>query len=161
MLASYNPWKFSPSKCSHYTIQIEQAMDDALGFVEIWKNTWPALNVNFHVQISYASSAEVLSNRFYYPSYFRTSPSEVVLTPGLANLVQHFGWRQVTFITEEERLFQDVSCLYNYKVAINFCYCTHPKGPQLTYSQLSILKFYEKTFPLLTDSGWSEDAAIF
>jgi G protein-coupled receptor family C group 6 protein A len=61
------------------------------------------------MQISYASSAEVLSNRVYYPSYFRTSPSEIVLTPGLANLVQYFGWRQVTFITEEQSLFQDVS----------------------------------------------------
>ena len=61
------------------------------------------------VQISYASSAEVLSNHIYYPSYFRTSPSEIVLTPGLTNLVQHFGWQQVTFITEEQRLFQDVS----------------------------------------------------
>ncbi len=61
------------------------------------------------MQISYASSAEVLSNRVYYPSYFRTSPSEIVLTPGLASLVQYFGWRQVTFITEEQRLFRDVS----------------------------------------------------
>lgn len=62
------------------------------------------------MQISYASSAEALSNRIFYPSYFRTSPSEVVLTPGIVNLVQYFGWRQITIITEEQRLFQDVSC---------------------------------------------------
>ena len=61
------------------------------------------------LQISYASSAELLSNRERFRSYFRTDPSEENLSPGLAGVVRYYGWRQVAILTQAESLFIDVS----------------------------------------------------
>ncbi|MCJ8736617.1 hypothetical protein PDJAM_G00014600 [Pangasius djambal] len=43
-------------------------------------------------QISASSSAEALSDRLRYPSFFRTIPSDIHQTKALAKLTSHFRW---------------------------------------------------------------------
>ena len=57
------------------------------------------------MQISYASTSAALSNRALYPNLFRTVPSDESLTPALATLMNYYGWRTLSIITEQESQF--------------------------------------------------------
>lgn len=57
------------------------------------------------LQISYASTSATLSDRTVYPSLFRTVPSDEPLAPALATLLQYYGWRQLSILTEEKPQF--------------------------------------------------------
>ncbi|XP_072006401.1 extracellular calcium-sensing receptor-like [Engystomops pustulosus] len=46
-------------------------------------------------QISYYSTSSLLSDRRKFPSFFRTVPSDIFQSKGLAKLVLHFNWRWV------------------------------------------------------------------
>ena len=63
------------------------------------------------MQISYASSSSVLSDKMVYPSLFRTAPSDEVLVPALAILVNYYGWKQVAIVTETSPQLLEV-CTY-------------------------------------------------
>ncbi|XP_040197727.1 extracellular calcium-sensing receptor-like [Rana temporaria] len=52
-------------------------------------------------QISYFSTNPTLSNRKIFPSFFRTIPSDVFQSQGLANLILHFGWSWVGFLAND------------------------------------------------------------
>ncbi|OCT90631.1 hypothetical protein XELAEV_18019248mg [Xenopus laevis] len=43
-------------------------------------------------QVSHFSTSPVLSNKRMFPSFFRTVPSDMFQSQGLAKLVLHFGW---------------------------------------------------------------------
>ena len=65
------------------------------------------------MQISYASSSSVLNDKSVYPSFFRTAPSDDLLAPALAILVNYYGWRQVAILTETSPQFLEV-CISKY-----------------------------------------------
>ncbi|XP_077118685.1 extracellular calcium-sensing receptor-like [Ranitomeya variabilis] len=48
--------------------------------------------MQFTDRISPFSSVSILSNRNMFPSFFRTSPSDIVLSKGMAKLILRFGW---------------------------------------------------------------------
>ncbi|XP_077327768.1 extracellular calcium-sensing receptor-like [Lithobates pipiens] len=52
-------------------------------------------------QISYLSTSPTLSNRKIFPSFFRTIPSDVFQSRGLANLILYFGWSWVGFVASD------------------------------------------------------------
>ena len=54
------------------------------------------------MQISYASTSVVLSNRTMYRSLFRTVPSDELLSAALVSTMKYYGWRQLAVVTEEE-----------------------------------------------------------
>ena len=68
-----------------------------------------------YMQISYASSAEVLSDRQQFHSFFRTESSEKILPPGFASFVKHFGWKQIGIISQQENHFLNVSRIHDIK----------------------------------------------
>ncbi|XP_018416468.1 PREDICTED: extracellular calcium-sensing receptor-like [Nanorana parkeri] len=56
------------------------------------------LGLTRYPQISYLSTSHLLSDRTQFPSFFRTVPSDVFQSQGLAHLVLHFGWTWVGLI---------------------------------------------------------------
>ncbi|XP_077327773.1 vomeronasal type-2 receptor 1-like [Lithobates pipiens] len=52
-------------------------------------------------QISYFLTSPTLSNRKIFPSFFRTIPSDVFQSRGLANLILYFGWSWVGFLAND------------------------------------------------------------
>ena len=63
------------------------------------------------MQISYASTSVVLSDRSVYRSFFRTIPSDELLVSAVAATMEINQWRQLSMFTEEEPQFLEV---YNY-----------------------------------------------
>ncbi|XP_018416487.1 PREDICTED: extracellular calcium-sensing receptor-like [Nanorana parkeri] len=53
-------------------------------------------------QISHFSTSSVLSDRAQFPSFYRTVPSDVFQSKGLAQLVLHFGWTWVGLVAVSE-----------------------------------------------------------
>ena len=60
------------------------------------------------MQISYASTSVALSDRSMYPNVFRTVPSDESLAPALATVMQYFGWRTLSILTEQQTQFTEV-----------------------------------------------------
>ncbi|XP_063078707.1 G-protein coupled receptor family C group 6 member A-like [Engraulis encrasicolus] len=60
------------------------------------------LSVYLFPQISAASSAAVLSDRLWYPSFFRVIPSDVHQTEAMAQLMLHFGWNWVGLVSMDD-----------------------------------------------------------
>ena len=61
------------------------------------------------MQISYASTSAALSDRSVYPNLFRTVPSDEPLAPALATVMQYYGWRTLSILTEQQTQFIHVS----------------------------------------------------
>ena len=67
-------------------------------------------------QISYASTSVVLSDRSVYRNFYRTVPSDELLVPAVAAIMDSFGWRQLSVFTEEQSQFIQVckvNCNYS------------------------------------------------
>ena len=80
-------------------------------------------------QISYASTSAALSDRSVYPNLFRTIPSDEPLAPALATVMQYYGWRTLSILTEQQTQFTTVHAL---------CACIPqvPCAPYLAFSTL-------------------------
>ncbi|XP_069072143.1 extracellular calcium-sensing receptor-like [Pleurodeles waltl] len=53
-------------------------------------------------QVSYFSTSPLLDNKYEFPSFFRTIPSDDSQAQGLAQLVVHFGWTWVGIVSNED-----------------------------------------------------------
>ena len=70
------------------------------------------------IQISYASTSATLSDRSVYPNLFRTVPSDEPLAPALATVMQYYGWRTLSILTEQESQFIHVSAIIAQSISI-------------------------------------------
>ncbi|XP_075434013.1 extracellular calcium-sensing receptor-like [Ascaphus truei] len=59
-------------------------------------------------QISYFATSSLLSDRTQFPSFFRTVPSDVFQSRGLAQLVSYFNWTWVGLVAEDNDYGQEV-----------------------------------------------------
>ncbi|XP_069830291.1 G-protein coupled receptor family C group 6 member A-like [Dendropsophus ebraccatus] len=53
-------------------------------------------------QISYGSSAEILSDKHRFPSFLRTVPSDIHLTKALSMLINKFNWSYVGIVSSDD-----------------------------------------------------------
>ena len=67
----------------------------------------------FFYQVSFDSTSITLTDRSTFPNVFRTVPSDESLPPALATLMNYYGWRQLTIITEREPQFIKLLPLFN------------------------------------------------
>ena len=74
--------------------------------------TWvagPITNPHTHAytQISYASTLAALSDRSRFPNYFRNDLP--VAAPALHATLDHFKWKRIALLTQDESLFTVVN----------------------------------------------------
>lgn len=62
-------------------------------------NSWNFLLV---FQISYASSSYTLSNKWVYPSFLRTVPTNQDIIQTMIHLIQRFRWNWVAFVSSKD-----------------------------------------------------------
>ncbi|TSL97294.1 Taste receptor type 1 member 1 [Bagarius yarrelli] len=62
----------------------------------------PLFMMDLIPMISYASSSYDLSNKWVYPSFLRTVPTNQDLIMVIIKLIQHFGWNWVAFISSDD-----------------------------------------------------------
>ncbi|XP_053314632.1 vomeronasal type-2 receptor 1-like [Spea bombifrons] len=60
------------------------------------------LGLYYFPQVGYASSCSVLSDKFQFPSFLRTIPSDIAQSKGIAELVTYFGWTWVGTIAADD-----------------------------------------------------------
>ncbi|CAH2247310.1 vomeronasal type-2 receptor 1-like [Pelobates cultripes] len=60
------------------------------------------LGLYYFPQVGYASSCSVLSDKFQFPSFTRTIPSDIYQSKGIAELVTYFGWTWVGTIAADD-----------------------------------------------------------
>ncbi|KAJ1131056.1 hypothetical protein NDU88_009399 [Pleurodeles waltl] len=97
-------------------------------------------------QISFAASVPVLSDKIQFPSFLRTTPSDVDQAYGLARLVIHFGWTWVGILAEESDYgVQGSQVFYNQLQEAGHCVDFFKFLPMVisretTYSLVKIIK---------------------
>ncbi|KAI5621965.1 taste receptor, type 1, member 2, tandem duplicate 2 precursor, partial [Silurus asotus] len=67
----------------------------------------PLFMMDFIPMISYASSSYDLSNKWVYPSFLRTVPTNQDLIMVIIKLIQQFGWNWVAFISSDDSYSQN------------------------------------------------------
>ena len=66
------------------------------------------------LKISYASTSAVLSDRSVYRNFYRTIPSDEILVPAVATIMNYYNWRQLSVFTEEQPQYLQVYMNYVY-----------------------------------------------
>ncbi|XP_006839965.1 PREDICTED: G-protein coupled receptor family C group 6 member A isoform X3 [Chrysochloris asiatica] len=72
------------------------------GYSEISMAVSRLLNLQLMPQVSYESTAEILSDKVRFPSFLRTVPSDFYQTKAIAHLIQESGWNWVGMITTDD-----------------------------------------------------------
>ena len=60
-------------------------------------------------QISYSSMSNTLDDRVRFRNYFRTIPSLTKIVPAIRSVIELFGWKRITFLSQSDTLFSQVS----------------------------------------------------
>ncbi|XP_064393896.1 gamma-aminobutyric acid type B receptor subunit 2-like [Halichondria panicea] len=74
--------------------------------------TIPVAEISHHwnvPHISFASSSPTLNNRERFKTFFRTLPCYVYVPPTIATILQHFNWKQLGIITQDESPFNSAA----------------------------------------------------
>uniref|UniRef100_A0A8C0W360 G-protein coupled receptor family C group 6 member A n=1 Tax=Castor canadensis TaxID=51338 RepID=A0A8C0W360_CASCN len=72
------------------------------GYSEITMAVSRMLNLQLMPQVSYESTAEILSDKMRFPSFLRTVPSDFYQTKAMAHLIQKSGWNWIGIITTDD-----------------------------------------------------------
>ncbi|KAM4816926.1 G-protein coupled receptor family C group 6 member A isoform X2 [Urocitellus parryii] len=72
------------------------------GYSEITMAVSRMLNLQLIPQVSYESTAEILSDKIRFPSFLRTVPSDFYQTKAMAHLIQKSGWNWIGIITTDD-----------------------------------------------------------
>uniref|UniRef100_A0A8C3W752 G-protein coupled receptor family C group 6 member A n=1 Tax=Catagonus wagneri TaxID=51154 RepID=A0A8C3W752_9CETA len=72
------------------------------GYSEITMAVSRMLNLQLIPQVSYESTAEILSDKIRFPSFLRTVPSDFYQTKAMVQLIQKSGWNWVGIITTDD-----------------------------------------------------------
>ncbi|XP_077015419.1 G-protein coupled receptor family C group 6 member A isoform X2 [Tamandua tetradactyla] len=89
-------------KCSYssYTPRVKAVI--GAGYSEITMAISRMLNLELVPQVSYESTAEILSDKIRFPSFLRTVPSDFYQTKAMAHLIQKSGWNWIGVITTDD-----------------------------------------------------------
>ncbi|XP_043820646.1 G-protein coupled receptor family C group 6 member A [Dromiciops gliroides] len=85
---------------SNYTPRVKAVV--GASYSEITMAVSRMLNLQLIPQVSYASTAEILSDKIRFPSSFRTVPSDFYQTKAMAHLIQKSGWNWIGIITTDD-----------------------------------------------------------
>ncbi|KAF6113991.1 G protein-coupled receptor class C group 6 member A [Phyllostomus discolor] len=72
------------------------------GYSEISMAVSRILTLQLMPQVSYESTAEILSDKIRFPSFLRTVPSDSYQTKAMVHLIQKSGWNWVGIITTDD-----------------------------------------------------------
>nr|XP_017517354.2 G-protein coupled receptor family C group 6 member A isoform X3 [Manis javanica] len=89
-------------KCdySHYMPKVKAVV--GAGYSEITMAVSRMLNLLLMPQVSYESTAEILSDKIRFPSFLRTVPSDFYQTKAMAHLIQKSGWNWIGIIATDD-----------------------------------------------------------
>ncbi|XP_068933089.1 G-protein coupled receptor family C group 6 member A [Petaurus breviceps papuanus] len=85
---------------SNYTPRVKAVI--GASYSEITMAVSRMLNLQLIPQVSYASTAEILSDKIRFPSSFRTVPSDFYQTKAMAHFIQKSGWNWIGIITTDD-----------------------------------------------------------
>ena len=60
------------------------------------------------LQISFASAVSTLSDRTRFKNFFRTLSKFDTNAPAILSILNHYGWNQIVFLTQDVNLFNKV-----------------------------------------------------
>ncbi|XP_069092700.1 G-protein coupled receptor family C group 6 member A-like [Pleurodeles waltl] len=72
------------------------------GYSDVSITVAKTLSLHLIPQVSYASTAAILSDERRFPSFLRTVPSDIFQTKALARLINHFRWNWVGIIATQD-----------------------------------------------------------
>uniref|UniRef100_A0A8C5MW79 G-protein coupled receptors family 3 profile domain-containing protein n=1 Tax=Leptobrachium leishanense TaxID=445787 RepID=A0A8C5MW79_9ANUR len=101
------------------------------------------LGLYYFPQVGYASSCSVLSDKFQFPSFLRTIPSDIAQSKGIAELVTYFGWTWVGTIAADDDYGKYGIKLFKEEVEKNGVCISFSETLPRIYSKESIDKIVE------------------
>ena len=72
------------------------------------------------MKVSYTSSSVELDDGARFPNFFRTRPSDADFTPVFLSVVKQYGWKRVTFLNQDEKIFTEVLYGFTIHISISF-----------------------------------------
>uniref|UniRef100_L7N375 G-protein coupled receptors family 3 profile domain-containing protein n=1 Tax=Xenopus tropicalis TaxID=8364 RepID=L7N375_XENTR len=81
---------------------LRREIEGTLWILTVYLTPFVHLCGHLYPQISYYSTSSLLSDRAFFPSFFRTVPSDAFQFRGLAKLVLHFKWTWVGLIATND-----------------------------------------------------------
>ncbi|XP_023609975.1 G-protein coupled receptor family C group 6 member A isoform X3 [Myotis lucifugus] len=89
-------------KCNYSSYMPRVKAVIGAGYSEISMAVSRILSLQLMPQVSYESTAEILSDKIRFPSFLRTVPSDFYQTKAMAHLIQKSGWNWIGIITTDD-----------------------------------------------------------